>query len=1214
MGYEQPERDRDVLGCCVLRNAISRSRPDYALGRRLTFARRYLASGTKILLLMMLLGLATTAVFAVVTGSISGTARDSQGAVLPGVAVQLRNTQTGVVQTIQTDSVGFYNFPAVPLGHYDVSFQKTDFGNYSQTDVVVNVDSALRVDATMKVGANQQQVTVQSSQVHVDTENAQMGEVIGAKEMTNLPLNGRAYTDLLALQPGVVPLNVSQYGSLRPANSLSNGDLSISGARDVNSGFMVNGANTVEGNGGGTTLIPTLDSIAEFRIITSNAGAEYGNYAGGLINVVTKTGTNQFHGDAFEFFRNTNLDATQYFNPSRGVFKQNQFGGTIGGPILRDKLFFFGDYQGTRQTVGVSTGLISVPSAAERTGDFSGNTRFTGADDPTHFVPKTVNGAFWASQLSSKLGYTVVAGENYYSPGCTSSADCVFPNAQIPQTAWSPVSPHVLTLIPNANSGANFISNANPEILKDNKGSVRIDANTRFGVLSGYWHYDPFSDTNPYNPGYGGSTVPGFPNTTTGKAQLFVASDTITFNPTTVNVFTASYFRTSNVQGNTPPGPLLSTLGFASPADEGIYQLEPPQYQNWPYFGFNGNLSLGAFNSVVSQFDNTYQGQDDFTKIVRTHTLKFGADYHWDQIDITHPNNGGNGGFGFNGQETGVDIADMLIGAPNYFYQGASAGLQLRSFYLGIYGEDSWRVSSNLTVNYGIRYDVTPYWSDAHNRNPVVLLGKQSTQFPTAPEGYLFPGDAGVPIHMANIRYNNFAPRFGLAYSPDISGNDLLHAIFGDHGQSSIRAGFGMYYTNIQGANTFNFAAAPYALFYFSSAPPLFDRPFITRASGQNLGQRFPLPPVDPATIDWSAYEPISGNRNPLIDSPTPYEEHVDLSFERALTSNTILSVSYVGTFGRHLILNADQNQGDPALCLSVSQPGSTTDGNTCGPFGENGTYLPVGGGVIHGTRGPLGPNFGGNGLQLDVGNSSYHALETTLRRVGDRFSLLLSYTHSKAIDDGSGFGDQIILGRPTDFFRGLSVFDLPNNFVASYTYELPFDFIFKRDNRLTRGWKLSGITSFTSGVPVQISEPDDQSLLGNTGNSAFAGSTDEPDLAPGNIKGDHNPRHQQPYFNTSLFTQEPLGGQGTSPRRFFHGPGRDNWDMALLKDVKITSTTSAEFRVEFFNVFNHAQFNGTGSVDGNFNDGFISKGGTFGKVTSAGDPRIGQLAVKFFF
>lgn len=1166
---------------------------------QLSTSLRNVATGMKFAVLAMVLGFASTAVFAAVTGSISGTVRDTQGAVLPGVTVRLQNVETGVAQTIVTDSAGFYNFPALPLGHYDVTFEKSGFGNYEQTNIVINVDTARRVDATLRVGSSHAKVTVTETQAQVDTVNAQMGEVIGAKEMTNLPLNGRAYTDLLALQPGVVPINVQMYGSLSPSNDLNNGLLSMSGAQDVHSGFMVNGANTVEGAGGGTFLVPNLDSIAEFRIITSNAGAEYGGYAGGLVNVVTKSGTNHFHGDAFEFLRNTNFDARGYFDPTRAQFKQNQFGGTVGGPVLRDKLFFFADYQGTRQTIGVSTGLILVPSVADRTGDLS---------DQADSLIGTVNGTYWANILAARLGYTVTAGEPYYTPGCTSSANCVFPNAIIPQSAWSSVSPHVLPLIPAANTGQYFSNSANPETLTDDKGGVRLDASTRFGMLSGYYHYDPWSNTLPYNPGYAGSTVPGFPSQSIGKAQLFVFSDTKTFGPTVVNVFNASYTRNKNISGVSGKGPALSSLGFAAPQDEGIYQLST-QYQNWPYLGLN-NYALGANNSVVSQFNNTYELQDDFTKIISTHTLKFGAEYHWDQVDISHPNNASNGGFGFSGNETGYDFADMLIGAPSYFYQGTPAGLNLRTFYAGVYGEDSWRATHNLTVNYGVRWEVNPWWREEHNRNPVVLQGVQSTQFPTAPTGYVFPGDAGVPEHMADINWHDFGPRIGLAYSPDFS-DGFLHTVFGDRGKSSIRAGFGQYFTNIEGYNTFNFAAAPYALFYFSSAPPLFSQPFITRASGQNLGQRFPLPPLDPNNVNWAEYEPFGGNRNPLIHSPSPYEEHIDVSLERELSSDTVLSVSWVATVGHHLTVNADNNPGNAALCLSVSQPSQVLPGtSTCGPFGENGIYYPVGGGQINSTRGPFGPAFAGNGYQLNVGNSNYNALESTLRHTSGRLSILLSYTWSKAIDNGSGFGDQILLYGDHNLFRNISAYDMPQNFAASYTYELPFDKLFQKDNRLTRGWMLSGITSFTSGVPVQISEPDDRSLLGNTGNSPFGGSTDEPDLAPGNIKGDHNPRHRKPYFNTSLFSLEPLGGQGTSPRRFFHGPGIDNWDLSLLKDVKVTENQRAEFRAEFFNVFNHAQFYGIGVVDGNINDG----PGSFGHVTSAQAPRIGQLAVKYYF
>jgi len=255
------------------------------------------------LLLVALLAFAPVVLFGKVTGNISGTVRDAQGAVVPGVSVTAKNTQTGVVDKIQTDGAGFYNFPALPIGTYDVTFQKTGFKEYQETGVLINVDSARTVDAALVVGAEKEEVTVTATAAQVNTQTTQTGEVVAATEMENMPLNGRSYTDLLALQPGVVPIGVQMFGTLSPANSLNDGTLSMSGQRDVNNGFMVNGANTVEGDMGGTVIVPNLDSIAEFRIITSNAGAEYGNYSGGQINVATKSGTNQFHGSAFEFLQ-----------------------------------------------------------------------------------------------------------------------------------------------------------------------------------------------------------------------------------------------------------------------------------------------------------------------------------------------------------------------------------------------------------------------------------------------------------------------------------------------------------------------------------------------------------------------------------------------------------------------------------------------------------------------------------------------------------------------------------------------------------------------------------------------------------------------------------------------------------------------------------------------------------------------------------------------
>ncbi|HEX5481401.1 MAG TPA: TonB-dependent receptor, partial [Terriglobia bacterium] len=928
-----------------------------------------------------------------------------------------------------------------------------------------------------------------------------------------------------------------------------------------------------------------------------NAGAEYGNYSGGQVNVATKSGTNQFHGDAFDFLRNSDMDARNFYSPDRGVLRQNMFGGTFGGPIIHNKIFFFGDYQGTRQETGVDTGNIAVPSAAERAGDFS---------DEANLLTGTVNGTFFANTLAGRLRYPVAAGEPYYTAGCTSSAACVFPNAVIPQSAWSPVSAKAIPLIPLPNVGPYFSTAANSATLRDDKGGIKVDGNSRLGMLSAYYLFDPWTQMNPYNPGYGGSTVPGFPSETVGKAQLLVLNATTSFGSNNVNQFTFSYMRNKNVQGlsaNNGAGPTLASLGFAPPDQSGLFQVSPA-YANWPELSFD-NYTLGAFNSVVSQFNNTYQWQDDFTKITGTHTLKFGADYHLDQVDISHPNNGGNGGFGFGSPgETGIDFANMLIGAPGDFFQGAPAALDLRSYYIGLYAEDSWRATPNLTFNYGVRWEATPYWWDSKNRNPATLPGIQSRVFPGAPEGYVFPGDPGVPKTLAYPRYNNFGPRLGLAYAPNVSGG-LLHWMLGDAGKSSIRAGYGLYYTNVQGSATFNFAAPPYGLFYSSPAPPLFDQPFVTRASGQNLGQRFPVPTLDPNNINWAQFEPISGNRNPLPESKSPYGEHVDFSIQRQFSANTLLSLSYVGSFGHHLLVNVDSNPGNPALCLSVSQLSQVMPGTpTCGPFGENGVYYPITGGVINGTRGPFGPEFGGNGYFLDRGNSSYNALQVALRRTAGRAQFLLSYTYSKAMDDGSGFGDQVL---PTNYslFRALSVYDLTHNFSFSYSYELPFDKLFRRDNRLTRGWRLAGITTFATGTPVQIAEVDDQSLLGSTGNSPFYGSTDEPNYTPGAILVDTNPRNGRPYFNTSLFSMEPLGGQGTSSKRFFHGPGINNWNLALLKDVRLTESKTLQFRGEFFNAFNHANF---GQPDGYFHDS------QFGLVGNAGSGRVGQVAMKFIF
>src|SRR5580700_4541630 len=479
-----------------------------------------------------------------VTGSISGVVSDTSGAVISGATVRVTNIAQGFQTLITTDGKGFYTFPRLPVGHYDLHVELQGFRPEKKSDLAVDADSALRMDFALQVSEKGEQVTVSEStrEVHVETASTQVGEVVTGKEMTSVALNGRSYTDLLALQPGIVPMSTQTPTSvvmagasvaISPSGGLNPGNQSISGQREDANGFMVNGGDVKELMNGGTAIVPNLDSIAEFRVLTNNFDAEYGNYSGGIINVITKSGSNQLHGSAFEFLRNTDLDARNFFSPQRGFFRQNQFGGTVGGAIKKNKVFYFADYQGTRNAQGLDTGLISVPTLAERAGNFS---------DATSTLTGSVSGPYLASLLSQKLNYNVSANEPYYTPGCTSSAQCVFPNAIIPSAAWAAPASHLLPYIPLPNDGpGTFTTGSDGEILRDDKGSLRLDADTgKWGILSFYDFFDDYHLNNPYPTGQGGATVPGFSGLNLGRSQLISAGDTKTFGPTMVNEFRVS--------------------------------------------------------------------------------------------------------------------------------------------------------------------------------------------------------------------------------------------------------------------------------------------------------------------------------------------------------------------------------------------------------------------------------------------------------------------------------------------------------------------------------------------------------------------------------------------------------------------------------------------------------------------------------------------------
>jgi Carboxypeptidase regulatory-like domain len=1208
--------------------------------------------GCLFLLIFLLCG--TFVARAGVGGSISGTVTDSSGAVVAKASITVTNMDTGVQQAVTTDDKGFYSFLDLPVGHYALLVLTKGFKPYTRTNVVIDVNSVLSINATLEVGEKTDTVSVTDNSVHVETSSSQLGEVITDMQMTTVPLNGRSYTDLLALQPGVAPVTsitsetVQDVGAsaLNPSGDLNPGTISINGQREFANAFIVNGSDVEEDVNMGAAIVPNLDSISEFRILTSNFDAEYGEFSGGQINVVTKSGTNSFHGDAFEFLRNTNLDARNYFSPTRGKFDQNQFGGTLGGPIRKNKIFFFTDYQGTRSTQGVDSGQISVPSLQDRTtGNFSDLPDNSSGFNPLGFcgsqtdpttkkvveIPCTVSGPNIANQLTNKLGQTVVAGEPYYFSGLTPqnpaggpcvsnnpAGGCVFPNATVPTKAWVAPGTNLLQYIPKPNnSNSTFSTSAFNETLRDDKGSFRLDANTHWGLLSAYYFLDDWSQNNPYPVAQGGANVPGFNALYSGRAQLLNLGDTKTLDTTAVNEFRFSYLRDSNDLGK-PVGGVgvsLASQGFVvGTGTPGIVPLSP-KTEGVESVGFN-SFTFGTNTNELKQYNNTFQVLDNFSKVIGAHTIKFGGEFHYDQVNVNATAQF-NGSFLFFGTETGLDFADFLLGDPSQYNQSQLQPFYGRNKYVGLYAQDSWRIRPNLTLNYGLRWDRIEPWYEKYNQIATFEPGKQSIVFPGAPAGILYPTDPGVPRTLGLPGNLDFAPRIGLAYSPNASGNSWLAKILGGPGKTSVRASFGMFYTAIEALTIGVMSAnAPYGTTYSSPAPPVFATPFITASSGENLGQVFPvtLAPLNTSAkhpdpnVDWSQFEPITGLPNYLTTNRIPYTEEYMLSVQRGFGANTVLSVNYVGTQAHRLLVLEEANPGDPALCLFLSDAANLAPSQTpCGPFGEDTTYKTSSGKVYQGTRGPLGSNFGSNANQAAIGNSNYNALQVILNHTSKRLNILAGYTFSKSEDQSSNLGEAV---NPIDpsLSKALSAFDVKHNFVVSYSYKIPFEQLFRTTNRLTEGWEISGITRFSSGLPVTLVNFGDNSLLGAEPNGVNNFGIDEPDYAGGPLNLNQNPRNGKPYFNTAQFSENALGTPGTAKRRFFYGPGMNNFDLALLKNVRLTESKSLQFRLETFNAFNHAQFFGPQAVDGNISSS------TFGQVINAAPPRLVQLGAKFFF
>ena len=1120
--------------------------------------------------------------------NISGVVHDPTGAMIPGASVILQREQgkappaneaaSPEKQATQTDDQGAFRLVVPGAGAFDVEIEAAGFAPYRTQMSVSTASPTAQIDVSLAIAAGNQTVEVTADALAAETTSTQLGETLNTKKIESVPLNGRDFTDLMAVQPGIAPQNTAQpsavvmsgVSSTPPSGDANPGNLSISGQRESSNGFRVNGSDVEEDVNMGTSIVPNLDAIDSFRVLTSNFDAEYGNSSGGQILVTTKSGGDKPHGSVFEYLRNTALDARNYFSQDRAVYRQNQFGGTLGGAPFRAKsLKLFGDYQGTRLTEGIDTGNIAVPTAAERTGDFS-ETLLTGS----------VSGPYWASLLSARLGQTVSAGEPYAQ---------VFLGGQIPQSAWSAPAKYLLDSIPQPNAGtALFATSAQTETLQDDKGALRADWTHRNGLITAYYFLDNYSLDNPYPTGTGGASVPGFDATSNGRAQLASLADTATFSANALNEFHLSFMRNENAVGQPRGGvgPSLADQGFT-----GIVALKPST-EGIENVAFN-DFTLGVDTTALVQTENIYEISDAFSRIVGKHGLKFGGEVHANQIN-THPDVVFNGSFAFNGSETGLDFADFLLGAPSSYTQGQAGSFYNRNLYMAAFAQDSWKTTDRLTVNYGVRWDRIRPWDEKYNQLQTLASGEQSQVYPGAPQGLVFPGDPGVPRSLAPAR-NDISPRIGIAWSP-ASSSGALDKLIGKQGSTSVRLGYGVFYTAYEGLSAGIMSAnPPYGYTYTSAAPPLFESPFIVAATGANAGQRFPLQKVPTgasashpdASVNWSQFEPLVGI--PAVDpnDVTPYAEHWMASVERQLGSATLATVSYVGAASHHLLVLEEANPADPPLCLSL--------GSACGPFDEQEA------------RTRFGPAFGSVELQRTIANGNYNALELTLNHRTHGLEVLASYTYSKSIDQSAGLAEPVNPVNPS-LSRGLSAFDLRHNFVASFNYAIPA----AASNGLLRaigsGWDIAGIARFTSGLPVTLYNNNDTSLLGTIPNGINNNGVDTPDWTGAALHLDMNPRGGAPVFDASQFTLPALGTQGNARRRFFSGPGMGNLDANLSRDFLKAENRAIEFRVEGFNVFNHAQFFGAAAVDGNISSS------SFGQAVSAMPPRLMQVALRYRF
>jgi hypothetical protein len=1239
--------------------------------------------------------LAGSALGQTTTGRLLGRVADATGAVVSGVNVTLTNQATGVTQARPTNASGDYNFVEVPPGTYTVTFEAAGFKRNVQKDVIIDVNQVVTLNSTLQVGQTQEIVEVTSVAPQVDTTSTQLGAVINDRAVNQLPLNTRDTYQFLQLQPGVQGQLGNGNGSLF-FGSEDTGSVSVNGGRTRANNFSVNGGDANDQFVNLPTIQPTPDSVDEFRVITNTFDAEYGRNSGSVVNVITKSGTNSFHGNVYEYFRNTVLDSTGYFDTSKPQLNQNQFGGTFGGPILKDRSFFFGSYEGRRVRQGTPGQVVNVPSVAERTGDFSDVGGFAGGGGIASTYPFTaqvLNGRPGCTAAINALGgQTPAGGATWHS---------IFPTGAIPSACQDPVAVSLMNqYIPQPNIGA--FQNQSVPVGTDNQDqfTVRFDQKiTDRQNFTAYYYFNNISQYLPYDQfEQAGASVPGFGNFNDNRFQQWNLSHNWSISNSLVNEFRFVYMREGEQGFLTPQAtgavtdsctgaavPYCFTGHSDSAAITGAYGVNPKlgittglpaHLTGVPYISISGGASIGNnFEGFLPQVGNSFQWSDNLTWLKGNHTFKFGVDirrmrfdqyYYFDvNGEFTMDNSGANAILPGDGDQ----YAEYLLGLSDSYVQGSGQREDVRGTMVYPFAQDSWKIKPNLTLNYGLRWELNTPPTDIAGHVETYRPGQNSTVYPCGlsplsqtyfgvnspscsavgvqPTGLVVPGDKGVPPGMTSTYYKAFAPRIGIAYSPNFD-SGAMGKLFGNNGKTSIRAGWGLFYNPIEELVMAQFGAEPpfggSSYFYGT----FLNTPFVYQTGGTAPNPfNGILTPTKGQPVDYSLFRPILlyGEFQPNLR--TQYTAQYNLTIQRQMARDLMLQVGYVGSQGHRLLGAYDINYSNPQTCLDIiniynRNPNNVTSYGSpfnCGPLQQDVQWsvtVPRGyqfhlpsGQVVNGTgqtlqmvglrkySSPSCNPFTGVGCPADgipvftdifaedtIANSNYSAFEAMLeKRFSRGLQFQASYTYGWSIDNASTFEETL---DPLNFARSraASLFNARHRFVVSYDWELPLPKHEGAMGLLTNNWAVSGITEFQTGFPIRLDTENDNELIAST---FFLGTEAPQRVAPFNTL---NPKTNSGfYFNPSTFQDPlPLGTFNIGTQRSICcGPGTQNWDFAVHKQIQISESRYFQFRAEMFNIFNHTNFF---NPDGHFQDGPTE----FGRITQAQAPRLVQFALKFYF